>query len=86
MKLSNREKEILSLSRLDSKDIANRLNLSWTTVQSYFANLKIKYGANTRVELVLKVLKSGDFQISDMGFWDDNGIYQEDLQIIEVIK
>ncbi len=84
--LSQREREILSLSCLTTKQIARRLNLSWTTVQKYFANMKEKYGVKTRTRLLLEVIKSGELQIVDMGFFNMLGQYQEDLQVIDMRK
>lgn len=82
--LSEREREILSLACLSNRQIAKRLNLSWTTVQRAFSTMFEKYGVKNRTMLLLKAIKEGELQVIDMGFFNMLGQYQEDLQIVDL--
>lgn len=84
--LSDREREILSLACLSNKQIAKKLNISYKTVERYFANMLAKYNVKNRTMLLLKAIKDGELQVIDMGFFNMLGQYQEDLQIVDLRK
>ena len=84
MSLSEREKEILALACLSNKQIAKRLNISYKTVERYFADMLSKYNVKNRTMLLLKAIKDGELHIIDMGFFNILGQYQQDLQIVDL--
>jgi DNA-binding NarL/FixJ family response regulator len=70
--LSQREREVLSLAAngRKSKDIANVLNISELTVNTYFSAIFKKLGAQSRIEAVMLALKKGwisDVRANDQG-------------------
>lgn len=78
--LSDREREILSLACLSNRQIAKKLNISWTTVQRSFSTMFEKYGEKNRIMLLLKAIKDGEF--ADSGF----EARMTDAEIIELIR
>lgn len=82
--LSEREREILSLACLSNKQIAKKLNISYKTVERYFADMLAKYNVKNRTMLLLKAIKDGELHIIDMGYYNLLGQYQEDLQIVDL--
>jgi DNA-binding NarL/FixJ family response regulator len=60
-KLSNREREVLSLAAtgIPSKQIAATLNISELTVNSYFTSIFKKLGVQSRIEAVMLAIKEG---------------------------
>lgn len=84
--LSQREREILSLACLSNKQIAKRLNLDTKTIERHFANMFAKTHTARRTELLLKAIKAGDLNKIDMGFWDSEGNYTPDWQIVDLRK
>ena len=84
--LSDREKEILSLACLSNRQIAKRLNISWTTVQRCFATMFEKYGVRNRTKLLMKAIEAGELQKIDMGFWNPYNQYIPDIQIVDLRK
>jgi DNA-binding CsgD family transcriptional regulator len=58
-----REKEVLRLLSLgySTKEIANRLGISFHTVESHRKNLRFKFAAKNSTELIMKVMKFPDF-------------------------
>lgn len=60
-KLSAREMECLSyyLKGKTLKEIAAVLNLSQRTVESYYENIKSKFGCDTKTELIIAAVKQG---------------------------
>lgn len=84
--LSEREKEILSLACLSNKQIAKRLNISYKTVERYFADMFAKTHTARRTELLMKAIEAGELQKIDLGFWDVNDNYIPDWQIVDLRK
>lgn len=84
--LSEREKEILSLACLSNKQIAKRLNISYKTVERYFADMFAKTHTARRTELLMKAIEAGELQKIDLGFWDVNDNYISDWQIVDLRK
>lgn len=86
MMLSEREREILSLACLSNKQIAKKLNISYKTVERYFADMFAKTKTARRTELLLKAIKHGELHIVDLGYYNILGQYVEDLQIVDLRK
>lgn len=84
--LTKREKEILKYASFGNKEIAKILCISWKTVQRCFANMYERTETKTRTELLLKAIKEGELKQVDMGFWDENDEYQQDIQTIDMRK
>jgi DNA-binding NarL/FixJ family response regulator len=66
--LSSREQEILQLAGrgLSNKDIAQQLNLSATTVKSYFVDIFDKLKVGSRTEAVITALRIGCLSLDDL--------------------
>lgn len=84
--LSDREKEILALAGLSNREIAKLLHISTGTVQRCFSDMLTKYKVKNRTMLLLKAIKEKELHIVDMGFFNCLGVYQEDLQLIDMRK
>ena len=84
--LSSREKEILSLACLSNKQIGLKLNLSAKTVERYFADMFAKTHTSRRTELLFKAIEAGELHRIDMGFFDKDGVYIPDIQIVDLRK
>ncbi len=67
MKLTNREREILPLLGLQSKDIANRLCIGTNTVKKHIQNLSYKFPDQpNKLCIVLKALKEGIITLDEI--------------------
>lgn len=84
--LSQREREILSMACLSNKQIARRLNISYKTVERYFADMFAKTKTARRTELLLKAVEAGELHKIDMGYWNILGEYIPDWQYIDLRK
>lgn len=84
--LSEREKEVLALAGLSNKEIARLLHITKGTVQRCFSDMLAKYKVKNRTMLLLKAIEAGELHRIDMGFWDDNGEYIPDIQIVNLRK
>ena len=84
--LTKREKRILSLVSLSTKQIAKKLNISPKTVELHFTHMFEKYGVNSRIKLLFEAVKTGDLKVIDCGFWNPYGQYIEDLRIVDLKK
>ena len=87
-KLTEREKQILKLTPLGNKQIAKRLWLAESTVKTYFQIIFEKLGTRHRDIALLKALKLNLFPIEevDIGFWDEYGNYQENIELVDFSK
>jgi DNA-binding NarL/FixJ family response regulator len=84
--LSDREKEILSRATFSNRQIACLMNLSTKTIERYFADMFAKTHTARRTELLLKAIEAGEIKRVDMGFWDKDGNYTPDWQIVDMRK
>ena len=86
--LTNRELEILKLSPQTNKVIAKRLVISVATVKTHFQNIFEKLETRDRIKALLRALKLKLFPIEevDIGFWDENGNYQENIELVDFRK
>lgn len=86
--LTNRELEILKLSPQTNKVIAKRLVISVATVKTHFQNIFEKLETRDRIIALLRALKLKLFPIEevDIGFWDENGNYQENIELVDFSK
>ena len=86
--LTNRELEVLKLSPQPNKVIAKRLVISVSTVKTHFQNIFEKLETRDRRIALLRALKLKLFPIEevDIGFWDENGNYQENIELVDFRK
>ena len=57
--ITSRQKEVLELLSLgfSTKEIADRMGISFHTVESHRKNLRFKFAAKNSTELVMKAMK-----------------------------
>ena len=86
--LTNRELEVLKLASQPNKAIAKRLVISVATVKTHFQNIFEKLETRDRIKALLRALKLKLFPIEevDIGFWDENGEYQENIELVDFRK
>ena len=86
--LTNRELEVLKLASQPNKAIAKRLVISVQTVKTHFQNIFGKLETRDRIKALLRALKLKLFPIEevDIGFWDENGNYQENIELVDFRK
>lgn len=87
-RLNASEKRVLQLIHLPNKLIAQKMCISVSTVKTYICNLLNMYKQKTRTGLLLKAIKLGyvDIHKVDIGFWDENGEYIENMQEVDFGK
>lgn len=85
MDLTKTEKEILKYTGYPNEKIAEKFYISIGTVKRHFANLREKFKVKNKEQLLIIALRGGYLNIDevDCGFWNPNGEYIEDKQIIE---
>lgn len=66
MKISKREKEILTLLCLSNKLIASELKISFKTVEYYVQNLFYKFNSENRTEVLIKALKNNVITLDEI--------------------
>lgn len=86
--LTKREKEVLRLAGYTREQIAEKLCLSIGTVKSHLVNIHKKLKTKSKEQAILLALKGKilDIREVDIGFWDSNGIYIEDIQEVDFTK
>lgn len=86
--LTARELEVLKLASQPNKVIAKRLVISVATVKTHFQNIFEKLETRDRIKALLRALKLKLFPIEevDIGFWDENGNYQENIELVDFRK
>ena len=86
--LTNRELEVLKLASQPNRAIAKRLVISVATVKTHFQNIFEKLETRDRIKALLRALKLKLFPIEevDIGFWDENGNYQENIELVDFRK
>ena len=86
--LTARELEVLKLASQPNKAIAKRLVISVATVKTHFQNIFEKLETRDRIKALLRALKLKLFPIEevDIGFWDENGNYQENIELVDFRK
>ena len=86
--LTARELEVLKLSPQPNKVIAKRLVISVATVKTHFQNIFEKLETRDRIIALLRALKLKLFPIEevDIGFWDENDEYQENIELVDFSK
>lgn len=87
-RLNESEKRVLQLIHLPNKLIADKMCLSVSTVKTYICNLLEAYKQKTRTGLLLLAIKLGyvDIHKVDIGFWDENGNYIENIELVDFSK
>ena len=86
--LTARELEVLKLSPQPNKVIAKSLVISVATVKTHFQNIFEKLETRDRIIALLRALKLKLFPIEevDIGFWDENDEYQENIELVDFRK
>ena len=86
--LTARELEVLKLASQPNKVIAKRLVISVATVKTHFQNIFEKLSTRDRIKALLRALKLKLFPIEevDIGFWDEYGNYQENIELVDFRK
>lgn len=86
--LTARELEVLKLASQSNKVIAKRLVISVATVKTHFQNIFEKLSTRDRIKALLRALKLKLFPIEevDIGFWDEYGNYQENIELVDFRK
>ena len=86
--LTARELEVLKLASQPNKAIAKRLVISVSTVKTHFQNIFEKLETRDRIKALLRALKLKLFPIEevDIGFWDENGNYQDNIELVDFRK
>lgn len=88
MKITKREVEIIKLIHLTRNEIAKKLYISRATVNTHISNLCEKFKSKTKVEILIKALRSNIITIQDVdiGFWDENDVYVEKIVKVDFRK
>lgn len=86
--LTKREIEVLRLICYPNKDICNKLCLSISTVKTHIRNIMCKFNVKSREQSLMLALRYHILGIKDVdiGFWDNNGVYIEDIQPVNLRK
>ena len=85
-RLTKTEYKVLKLIGFSRKEIAKRLGVQLSTVQHHLTHLREKLCAKSMAQLAVIAITQGllDIKEIDCGFWDPEGNYQEDKQIIDL--
>lgn len=88
MHLTKTEKKIIKKMLLPTKDIAKDLVIEKSTVKTHIWNILKKLKSKSRGIGIIKALRLKLLKLEevDIGFWDGNGIYIEDIQEIDLSK
>lgn len=88
MHLTKTEKKIIKKMLLPTKDIAKDLVIEKSTVKTHIWNILKKLKSKSRGIGIIKALRLKLLKLEevDIGFWDENGIYIEDIQEIDLSK
>lgn len=88
MHLTKTEKKVIKKMLLPTKDIAKDLVIEKSTVKTHIWNILKKLKSKSRGIGIIKALrlKLLNLEEVDIGFWDENGIYIEDIQEIDLSK
>lgn len=88
MHLTKTEKKIIKKMLLSTKDIAKDLVIEKSTVKTHIWNILKKLKSKSRGIGIIKALRLKLLKLEevDIGFWDENGIYIEDIQEIDLSK
>lgn len=88
MHLTKTEKRIIKKMLLPTKDIAKDLIIEPSTVKTHIWNILKKLKSKSRGIGIIKALRLKLLKLEevDIGFWDENGIYVENIQEIDLSK
>lgn len=86
--LTKREKEILKYIGYPREDIAKKLCISVSTVKTHLSSIAHKLKTSSKEQDLIIALKYRLIGIADIdiGFWDSNGIYIEDIQSVDFTR
>lgn len=82
MHLTKKEKEVLKKILLSNKDISNDLVITLSTVKTHIFKIMKKLKSKNRGIALIKAIRLRLLNLDevDIGFWDKDGIYVEDIQ------
>lgn len=88
MHLTKTEIKLLKMSLLPNSIIAKKMFISILTVKTHFNRILKKMDVHNKGMAIFKAIKAGIIDINDvdLGFWDKDGVYQEDIQKINLSK
>lgn len=88
MHITKREKDVLIRCWKSDANIARDLVLGISTIKTHLWHLFNKFKSRNRAELLFKALKSKTITLEevDCGFWNENGEYIEDFQLVDFSK
>ena len=88
MHITKREKDVLIRCWKSNANIARDLVLEISTIKTYIEHLFNKFKSKNRAELLFKALKSKTITLEevDCGFWNENGEYIENFQLVDFSK
>lgn len=88
MHLTKTEKKVIRKMLLPTKDIAKDLVIEPCTVKSHIWNILKKLKSKSRGIGLIKAIRLKLLKLEevDIGFWDENGIYVENIQKIDLSK
>lgn len=88
MKITRRELEVIKLLNLTRNEIAKKLYISRATVNTHVHNLCEKFKSKTKIEILIKALRSNIITIQDVdiGFWNENDVYVEKIVKVDFRK
>lgn len=86
--LTKRELDILRLSGYTRAQIAKKLCISKATVMSHLEHIRSKLKVKNKEQSLIIALKYHILGIKDVdiGFWDSDGVYIEDIQEVDLRK
>lgn len=84
--LTKRELDILKLCGFSRKQIANKLCISEGTVFKHLYHIRQKLGVKSKEQSLIIALRYKLLGIKDVdiGFWDNSGVYIEDIQPVNL--
>lgn len=88
MHLTQTEKTILKKILLSNQDIANDLSNAVSTVKTHILRIMKKLKAKNRGIALIKAIRLKLLTLDevDIGFWDKDDIYVEDIQEVDLSK
>lgn len=82
--LSDTERKVLSMAALSDKDIAKRMHYAEKSIRCILTKINKKLGTKNRTMAIFKAILSGELKVVDIGFFDANGNYKPDYQLVNL--
>ena len=86
--LTKAEYRVLRLIGFRRIQIAKKLGITLSTVQDHLTHIRQKLRVDSVTQAALMARSEGGLDVKefDLGFWDKNGEYVEDWQIVDLKK